>query len=81
MKIPKYIQEHIEANNKLLAKADKHAMIVLKWYNNQFDRLSADNPEVSDEDLSEIQTNWRGNGEFDLSAIKENLELLENEMR
>lgn len=79
MNIPKYIQEHIEKNNKLLAQADKHAMIVLDWYNSYLEKLNANESEISDEEFSEIQTNWRANGEIDLSAIKENLELLENE--
>lgn len=79
MKIPKYIQDHIEKNNRLLAQADKHAMIVSEWYNSQLEKLHADESELSDEEFSEIQTNWRGNGEFDLSAIEENLEMLENE--
>lgn len=78
MKIPKYIQEHIEKNNKLLAQADKHAMVVLRWYDSQLEKLNADESEICDEEFNEIQTNWGANGEIDLFAIKENLELLEN---
>ena len=78
MKIPKYIKEHIEANNKLLAQADKHATIVLKWYDKQLERLNAHVSEIPDEEFYEIQSNWRVNGDIDISAIKENLELLEH---
>lgn len=81
MKIPKYIQEHIDANNKLLAQADKHAMVVTKWYERQLERLNADESEIPVEEFAEVQINWRNNGEIDLSAIKENLELLKNEMK
>lgn len=77
MKIPKYIEEHIQANNRLLERADKHATVVLEWYNKQLEILNADESELPDEEFSEIQTNWRSNGEIDMSAIKENLELLE----
>lgn len=75
MKIPKYIKEHIEANNKLLAQADKHAMTVLKWYDKQLERLNVHASEIPD-DLYEIQNNWQS-GHIDMLAIKENLELLE----
>lgn len=78
MKIPKYIKEHIEANNKLLAQADKHSMIVIEWYNKQLEKLNADNSEIADEEFYEIQSNWRANGDIDILAINENLELLEN---
>lgn len=78
MKIPKYIREHVKANNKLLAQADKHAQIVSEWYDKQLEKLNADASEIPD-DFYEIQSNWRGNGDIDISAIKENLELLEQE--
>ena len=81
MRIPKYIQEHIDANSRLLAQADKHAMVVMEWYDRQLERLNADESEIPDEEFAEVQTNWRNNGEIDLSAIRENLELLENEMK
>ena len=80
MKIPNYIKKHIETNNKLLRNADKHAEIVIEWYNKQLEKLNADESEIPTEEFSEIQMNWIGNGEFDLFAIKENLELLEEEM-
>jgi len=72
MEIPKYIKEHIEANNKLLAQADKHSMVVIEWYNRQLERLNADDSEIPDEEFYEIQSNWRANGDIDISAIKEN---------
>lgn len=77
MKIPAYIEKHIIANNQLLAQADKHAMIVRKWYEKQLDKLNAENSVLSAAEFSEIQTNWRANGDIDLSVIRENLELLE----
>lgn len=79
MRIPKYIEDHIEANNKLLSQADKHSMIVIEWYNKQLEKLNADASEISDEDFYEIQSNWRANGDIDVLAIKDNLELLEQE--
>lgn len=78
MKISKYIKKHIEANNKLLAQADKHSMIVIEWYNKQLDKLNADRSEIPDEEFYEIQSNWRNNGEIDISAIEENFKLLES---
>ena len=78
MKIPKYIREHIDANNKLLAQADKHSIVVIEWYNKQLEKLNADDSEIPDEEFYEIQSNWRANGDIDISAIKENLELLES---
>ncbi len=78
MKIPGYIKQHIELNNRLLAQADNHSMIVLDWYNKQLEKLNADDSEIPDEEFYEIQSNWRSNGDIDISAIKENLELLEN---
>ena len=77
MKIPKYIKDHIEQNNRLLAQADKHSIIVLEWYNKQMKKLNADDSEIPDEEFYEIQSNWRSNGDIDISAIKENFELLE----
>lgn len=79
MKILKYIEEHIDANNKLLVQADKHSMIVLEWYRKQLEKLKVDDSEIPDEDFSEIKCNWYNNGEISISAIKENLELLEQE--
>lgn len=76
MKIPAYIEKHILANNQLLARADKHAMIVRKWYEKQLDKMNEKNSEVSVAEFSEIQTNWRANGDIDLSVLRENLELL-----
>ena len=35
IKIPKYIEAHIEANNRLLMQATKHSEIVLDWYSKQ----------------------------------------------
>lgn len=78
MKIPGYIKQHIELNNRLLAQADNHSMIVLDWYNKQLEKLNTDDSEILDEEFYEIQSNWRSNGDIDISAIKENLELLEN---
>ena len=78
MKIPGYIKQHIELNNRLLAQADNHSMIVLDWYNKQLEKLNTDDSEIPDEEFYEIQSNWRANGDIDISAIKENLELLEN---
>ncbi len=78
MEIPKYIKDHIEANNKLLAQADKYSMVVIEWDNRQLEKLNADDSEVPDEEFCEIQSNWRANGDIDISAIKENLELLES---
>jgi len=78
MEIPKYIKEHIEANNKLLAQTDKHSMVVIEWYNRQLEKLDADDSEIPDEEFYEIQSNWRANGDIDISAIKENLKLLES---
>ena len=56
MKIPKYIKEHIETNNKLLSQADKHSQIVLEWYHRRLEQLNADDSEIPDEDFSEIKT-------------------------
>lgn len=53
-------------------------MIVLDWYNKQLEKLNTDDSEIPDEEFYEIQSNWRSNGDIDISAIKENLELLEN---
>lgn len=78
MKIPGYIKQHIELNNRLLAQADNHSMIVLDWYNKQLEKLNTDDSEIPDKEFYEIQSNWRANGDIDISAIKENLELLEN---
>lgn len=78
MKIPGYIKQHIELNNRLLAQADNHSMIVLDWYNKQLEKFYTDDSEIPDEEFYEIQSNWRSNGDIDISAIKENLELLEN---
>lgn len=77
MKIPKYIREHIEANNKLLAQADKHSEVVKEWYDKQLEKLNADSSEIHDEDFYEIKSNWRDNGDIDISAIQENLRMLE----
>lgn len=77
MKIPKYIQTHIETNNKLLIQAMKHSEIVLDWYNKQLGKLASGNSEIPDEEFSEIKENSLSNGEISLSAIRENLELLE----
>lgn len=79
MKIPRYIQTHIDVNNRLLAQADKHANIVLEWYNKQLEKLNADISKMSDEDFYDIQGNWRANGDIDASAIEENLSMLEQE--
>lgn len=51
MKIPKYIKEHIETNNKLLSQADKHSQIVLEWYHRRLEQLNADDSEIPDEDF------------------------------
>ena len=77
MEIPKYIEKHIEANNKLLLKAVKHSEIVLDWYNKQLEKLKADNSEIPDEEFSEIKENSLSSGEISLAAIIETLELLE----
>ena len=69
IKIPKYIEAHIEANNRLLMQATKHSEIVLDWYSEQLKIL-----ERSD---SEIMENYFSNGMISLMAIKENFELLE----
>ena len=79
MKIPKYIQEHIDWNNKLLKKADQHAQVVLSWYHNQLDKFNADESDIRDEEFSDIQVNWYSNGFIALDAIDENLKLLEHE--
>lgn len=79
MKIPKYIRNHIEANNKLLQQADKHAQIVNAWYEKQLELLEADESSLPDEEFSEIQENWLGNGCIDCLAMEMNLELLEQE--
>lgn len=78
MKVPKYIQEHIEANNKLLLKASRHADIVMGWYEAQLEKLNSLECEIDDEEFFEVMTNWLGNGEIDIQSIKENLSLLEN---
>ena len=80
MKIPKYIKEHIETNNKLLSQADKHSQIVLEWYHRRLEQLNADDAEIPDEDFSEIKNNWLNNGEIDISAIETNLKMLEEEI-
>lgn len=79
MKIPKYIREHVKTNNKLLVQTDKYAQIVLEWYDKQLEKLNADAFQIPDEEFNEIQYNWMNNGNIDISAIKENLELLEQE--
>lgn len=79
MRIPKYIQEHIEMNNKLLMQADRHAKIVKSWYENQLDKLKADDSDIPDEEFSDIQENWYANALIILAAVEENLNLLENE--
>lgn len=79
MKIPKYIKDHIEANNRLLAEADKHDAIVVDWYTKQLKRLNINISDVPEEYLSSIKTNALENGVIHLSAIMNNLELLERE--
>lgn len=59
MKIPKYIQEHIDMNNQLLKQADQHAQVVLTWYHNQLDKLNADESDIPDEEFSDIQENFK----------------------
>ena len=81
MKIPKFIQEHIEKNNRLLAQANKHAVVVQDWYINQLKKLDADESELADEEFYDIQTNCMGNGEIFLTSIQENLKLLEDEQK
>lgn len=80
MNIPAYIEKHVKANNHLLAKADKHALAVRKWYEKQLEKLNTKKSELPDDEFFEIQTNWRANGDIDLSAIRENLELVEQKM-
>lgn len=80
MKIPKYIKEHIEINNKLLSQADKHSQIVLEWYHRRLEQLNADDSDIPDEDFSEIKNNWLDSGEINISAIETNLKMLEEEM-
>ena len=81
MDVPQYIKKHIEANNKLLIQASKHADIVLDWYNKQLEKMDADESEIPCEEFIEIKNNWESNGVIDLSAIVENLNMLENEDR
>lgn len=78
MKIPKYIQAHIEANNKLLEQAHKHSEIVLDWYSKKMEKLDFGDSEISDDEFSEIQENIWSNGAISISAIRENIELLES---
>lgn len=77
MKISKYIQAHIETNNRLLAQATKHSEIVLDWYREQLKKLDEANSAIPYEEFSEIKENSLSNGEISIVAIKENLELLE----
>ena len=81
MNVPQYIKRHIEANNKLLIQASKHDNIVLDWYKKQLEKMNADDLEIPDEEFSEVKNNWEPNGVIDLSAIMENLNMLENEER
>ena len=78
MKIPKYIQDHIEMNNKLLEQARKHSEIVLDWYSRKMEKLDFSDSGISDEEFSEIQENIWSNGAISISAIKENFKLLED---
>ena len=78
VRIPKYISEHIEKNNKLLEQADKHSRVVIEWYEKQLNTMGAESSPIPDDDFSDIQNNWLDNGLIDESAIKLNLELLEN---
>ena len=77
IKIPKYIEAHIEANNRLLMQATKHSEIVLDWYSKQLKILERSDSGISDEEFSEIMDNYFSNGMISLIAIKENFELLE----
>lgn len=77
MKIPKYIKDHITSNNRLLSQADKHAMIVLDWYDKQLKRLNSNISDIPNEDFSYIKSNYLGNGMISISTIEENLEFLE----
>ncbi len=81
MKIPKYIQEHIEKNNLLLEKAYKHAVIVENWYYYQLEKLNKNETDICEEKFGDIKINSLDNGKFILSAIRENLELLRNEQK
>ena len=77
MKIPQYIRQHIESNNRLLAQADKHSEVVLEWYNKQLEKLNAEKSNIPDQEFSEIKENTLSNGEISLASIIENFKLLE----
>ena len=68
IKIPKYIEAHIEANNRLLMQAalpmqaTKHSEIVLDWYSKQLKILERSDSEISDEEFSEIMENYFSKG-------------------
>ena len=78
MKIPKYIQTHIEANNRLLEQANKHSEIVMEWYSKKMMEMNSGKSEIPDEEFSEIKENIWSNGAISISAIRENFELLQN---
>lgn len=76
MKIPKYIIKDIEQITKYAERMEPLILIVDEWYSNQMSEYKKDIP---DEWFEDISSNERGLKEFNLSSIKENFRILDEQ--